>query len=116
MPPTVVVLLLAALTVLFISPPARAAGPEWFQMPTNLAVAPPARAFHGAVYDDLHGVVLVHGGVTGPNSLVRDTWSWDGQSWRSLTLQGPSVWAFAWAFDSDRGVAVLHGGLNISRL
>ncbi|MBM3879681.1 MAG: hypothetical protein FJ387_08170 [Verrucomicrobia bacterium] len=87
---------------------------EWFRVQTDLASSPPASAFHGMVYDSVRGVVLLHGGNPAPGSQsFTDTWAWDGTSWTRLTTQGPSVLGFGFAFDSDRGVAVvLHGGLG----
>jgi outer membrane protein assembly factor BamB len=84
---------------------------EWVQVQTPPASTPPDRAFHGMVYDSLHRVVLLHGGASSGDA-VRDTWAWDGENWVRLSQQGPAAFAFGWAFDSGRGVAVLHGGLG----
>lgn len=111
--PTLSVLLGATLALPFISPKVQAAGYQWSQVATNLASAPPARAFHNMVYDTVRGVTLMHGGVAEPNAPSKnDTWAWDGKTWTFLTNQGPGEFSAGFAFDSDRGVAVLHGGFG----
>lgn len=84
-----------------ILPPPRA---EWVQVQTDPASTPPARAFHGMVYDSERGVVLLHGGNPAPGfQNFTDTWAWDGTRWTRLTTQGPRVLGFGFAFDSNRG-------------
>ena len=86
---------------------------QWFQAAIPSASSPPARAFHGMVYDTVRGVTLLHGGGTEPGATVQtDTWAWDGRTWTLLTQQGPGEFAAGFAMDSDRGVAVLHGGFG----
>ncbi|MBM3879694.1 MAG: hypothetical protein FJ387_08235 [Verrucomicrobia bacterium] len=84
---------------------------QWFQVAAPPATKPRARAHHGMVYDPGRDVDLLHGGVS--SSVAEgDTWAWDGQNWVRLSQQGPTTFGFAFAFDSDRAVAVLHGGLG----
>jgi len=114
MRPTLALLLGTALAVQFISPNTQAADYQWFQVATNLAAAPPPRAFHSMVYDPVRGVTLMHGGVAEPGIPSKtDTWAWDGRAWTLLKLQqGPGEFGAGFAFDPDRGVAVLHGGFG----
>jgi len=113
LPPTMALLLWTALAAPFISPNARAATPEWFHVATNPPAALQERLFHGMVYDSVRGMTIMHGGLAG-GQVLADTWAWDGRNWTRLTQQGPATMAFSIAFDSDRGVAVLHGGFNSS--
>jgi len=107
-------LLGTALAVQFTSSNTQAADYQWFQVATN---GPPARLFHGMVYDSVRGVVLVHGGHPGTAGVsLDDTWAWDGKTWTLLATNGPDTMAFFFAFDSDRGVAVLHGGFGSTRV
>ncbi|MCP5524217.1 MAG: PD40 domain-containing protein [Verrucomicrobiales bacterium] len=86
---------------------------QWWQVAVTPAVAPSARIAPSMVYDSARGVTLVHGGGAEPGSPVKtDTWAWDGRTWKLLTQQGPGEFAAGFAFDPDRGVAVLHGGFG----
>ena len=65
-------------------------------------------------HDRLKQVILVNGGPDRggkPSQDPLEVWSWDGHVWRLLSNHGPSWrnWAAA-AYDSGRGVLVLHGG------
>jgi len=55
----------------------------------NMGAYPPARAIHGAVYDPERQRLFIAGGRNDRTNL-RDTWSWDGQTWRSH-LAAPSL-------------------------
>ncbi len=59
----------------------------------NIAVGstvPPARLFHGMVYDSERGVTTMYAGfdATGTGTSLGDIWDWDGQEW---TLRGPTL-------------------------
>jgi hypothetical protein len=107
-------LLAIIITAAIALPMAEAAEPSpgagWMQIPTDPAGTPVGQAYSRLVYDSVHNVVLLYGGRVGPTSLTTDTWAWDGQQWSHLSQEGPYSLAFALAFDSDRGVAVLYGG------
>jgi len=79
-------------------------GVDWtLAQPTN---APSARSQPGMALDSIRGVVVLFGG--GYNN---DTWEWDGTDWTQiLTPNAPSGRNCRLAFDSNRGVMVLHGG------
>jgi hypothetical protein len=77
--------------------------------------APSPRYAHSMVYDSVRKVIVLSGGVTGEGAgnyfYSGETWEYDGTVWTLRSIQGPSPRAgFAFAFDSARGVAVLHGG------
>ena len=88
--------------------------------PAPTTPAPPRPTFgawHQAVYDTRRGaVVVVNGGPeTGhPTDAPLETWAWDGTAWRAVApagADGPRWRNFAAvAYDTDRGVLVVHGG------
>ncbi len=77
-------------------------------------------AWHDLVYHERLGMtILVNGGPE--SGLAADAplelWSWNGSMWRQLESRGlPSVPSWrnfaSVAYDSDRGVILLHGGLQ----
>lgn len=59
-------------------------------------------------YDSLRNVVVMFA----MSSLgVLETWEWNGAQWVFRTSVGPSARNAALAFDSNRGMVVLFGGL-----
>lgn len=81
--------------------PARYQGQMWFDRARGRAVA-----FGGTSYG------FVPGG--GGTPLANDLWEYDGTDWRQRTVPiGPSGrYQHAVAYDRDRGVAVLYGGID----
>jgi len=68
-------------------------------------------------YDSERSVVVMFGGYYRDNQLgsqlLSDSWEWDGESWRQVSLEGPSARnSHAMAYDSTRGFVVLFGGYN----
>jgi hypothetical protein len=64
-------------------------------------------------------VVLVTGSagslVAGSAPTFLETWEWDGTSWTQIDEHGPPMRShFALAFDDERNVLVLHGGVGFS--
>ena len=90
-------------------------GVTWTQR--SPAAVPPARMFHAMAYDSARGVVVLFGGAPAGfpslGSLLNDTWEWDGANWAQRTPphSPPARCAYAMAYDSARGVAMLFGGL-----
>jgi hypothetical protein len=75
---------------------------------------PPARANHGAAYDEVTGCVLLFGGEDGKNQLG-DTWKWDGRAWQQVVTNGPtSRSSTSMVYDKARKRVVLFGGLSSS--
>ena len=76
-------------------------------------VGPGIRNAHAMVYDEQREVTVLFGGADA--SAVRgDTWTWDGDRWRSLDLNGPAPRTFpAFVWDAARGEAVLFGGRRV---
>jgi Galactose oxidase, central domain len=89
-------------------------GTAWTQVADN-GPAPtraPAMAFTGAA-------TVLFGGVattpTAADEVSRLSWEWDGDRWTLRQNMGPAPrWGHALAFDSDRGAAVLLGGVSVA--
>jgi uncharacterized protein YycO len=84
--------------------------------PVTTAHTPPARYAHGMVYDSLRHVMVLFGGDSSGSSRLNDTWEYNGSDWQLInTPQKPSGRinvASGLAYDSNRGRAVLFGGLT----
>lgn len=82
------------------------------------AVMPPARGLFSAALIEHRGEVVMFGGGgngPGPSGLWRDTWIYNGTTWRSYTGPGPSYrLGAAMCYDPLRGRAVLFGGTAAS--
>ena len=72
--------------------------------------APPRVARPGFVYDPVHRVTVLFGGVS-DDGVYPGTWEWNGSSWRERRVPGPSPRAnHGMVYDSRRHVMVLFGG------
>lgn len=74
---------------------------------------PSARYEHAMAYESQHARVVLFGGrETGPNNtILRDTWTWNGTTWMQVATTGPRArTSHAMAYDSQRGRIVLFGG------
>jgi len=87
-------------------------GSGWTERPQG-TTAPVGRYGHTMVYDAAAGAVVLFGGHLADGTLSDELWTWNGSEWTlaATTGSGPSPRAMqAMAFDSGRGVTVLHGG------
>jgi hypothetical protein len=86
-------------------------GSNWTMKPTTTK---PTSAGGAMVYDAARSQVVLAqwNGFTDASSAL-ETWIWDGSSWtkQSPATNPPPREAFAMAYDSTRGQAVLFGGL-----
>jgi hypothetical protein len=90
----------------------RLAGTEWAQV---TAATTPVRTVAAYGYDSARGRLVRFGGGAVPGEAARETWEFDGQSWRLASSEGPSRrFIPAMAYDPQRRVTVLFGGLNLS--
>src|SRR5207249_4755088 len=55
------------------------------------ANTPEPRRGQAMVYDASRRVVLLFGGYSGVNSLLQDTWSWNGTNWSLTAQSGPTA-------------------------
>src|SRR5262245_48819094 len=66
------------------------------------------------VFDSMRHELVLYGGFGGvpPQSAYQgDTWTWDGTTWTRRATGGPLPrYGHAMAFDSARGVVLMHGG------
>ncbi len=79
------------------------------------AHVPPARSRHAMAYDSARRRIVMFGGSSdyefSRNSVLGDTWEWDGQDWQGVSTTGPSPRAnISMAYDSVRRRTVLVGG------
>jgi hypothetical protein len=85
----------------------------------TVQVDPPTACDHLAMTESPVGgdpTVLLFGGQTVPADGLRpldETWTWEGGAWTKVAVTGPSARIHhAMAFDPDRNVVVLFGGLS----
>ncbi|MEQ1632063.1 MAG: kelch repeat-containing protein [Planctomycetota bacterium] len=82
------------------------------------ALSPPVLTGTSMAFDPLRGRVVLFGGnrfvmtQAGPRNISQaDTWEWDGTTWASVPIPGPSARSTsAMFFDSSLGKVVLFGG------
>lgn len=87
-------------------------GSAWMLRETNIS---PPTGSRRMVFDRTRNVAVLFGGVTnvnGQETLMNDTWEWDGNTWTAKTpLTTPQARAnHSLAFDSMRNRVVLFGG------
>ena len=90
---------------------------------SSVQTRPPDRADHAMAYSDQTEKVLLFGGADG-GQYYFDLWEWNGEAWSKLfpkratpPVKHPKARSrHAMAYDSARGVAVVFGGRNNTRL
>jgi hypothetical protein len=90
-------------------------GLDWLER--SPAAYPPPRWAHSMTWDARRRVTLLVGGAPGLDvlqPLPRDTWEWDGNTWRAPQLRpaAPGRILGGLTYDTGRGVAVLAGGAH----
>lgn len=89
-------------------------GQAWKQVGANGGPGP--RAGSAMAYDPKRKRVLLHGGAAdlGGNTILSDTWEWDGTSWQEIAeANGPPRAQHQMAYDEKRQVMVLFGGFDV---
>jgi len=72
---------------------------------------PIGRWLPAAAYDSQRGVLVVFGGQGSCDTMLSDTWEWDGTTWMVKNSQGPAARAgHQMVYDSARHLTVLFGG------
>lgn len=81
----------------------------WTQVATT---GPIARGDHAMAFDSVRGRTLLFGGRS--NSILGDTWEWDGASWlpQIAAPWPPARYRHAMVYDTQRQRTVLFGGTN----
>lgn len=90
-------------------------GNAWQMVHSGGPGTPDPRVLHEMVFDSARGRVVLFGGVDFAGNTRDDTWEWDGVSWQLVASGinspgGPRDFT-AMAYDANRGVTVLFGGL-----
>ena len=87
-------------------------GIAWTQVEET---GPSPRSSHLMAYDSFKKRVVLFGGLAavsgGGFADSKDTWEWDGESWRMVADTGPTARRDG-AMTSIGGVVILHGGLS----
>ena len=84
---------------------------DWTQV--SPPTSPSPRVWAQMDYDSAHGVSVLFGGSSDSGGgNLRDTWEWDGASWKQMSpaISPPAVAGGTMVYDSARGVSVLFGG------
>jgi hypothetical protein len=86
-------------------------GTTWTQVETaDASVGPAARA--SAALASLDGSLVLFGGVGATDTLLSDTWTWNGTTWTAVTNQGPTALGTspgAWSFAPSGNSLLLFG-------
>lgn len=95
------------------------AGGRWLRVPVaaDPTLRPVARSGHAMAFDSRRGRLVLFSGTTN-NSLLSDTWAWDGLRWTRLQSAAtpPRRLGGAMAYDARRDVMVLVGGRDLPTL
>ncbi|WP_242092953.1 Kelch repeat-containing protein [Aestuariivivens sediminicola] len=79
---------------------------------------PGARWGHVMIYDPVNKNMLLFGGTNKKGGeFLGDTWIWENNQWKQMTVSGPSARGFcAVTFDKVRRSIILHGGRGNNRV
>jgi hypothetical protein len=88
--------------------------PDLLMMDLRPPDVPAARYAAAAAYLPAPAsALIIHGGIGPDNTLLSDTWSWNGRSWTQLRSGDPPAGqAGCMAYDSRRGMIVHYGGFT----
>ena len=91
---------------------------EWDGAWRAVAEGGPGMRDHTAMaYDPERGVVVLFGGARPDQTLLADTWVWDGGTWREVEAEGPPARAtHRLVWDDRRKGLVLFGGWGVDGL
>lgn len=92
-------------------------GEDWNQSAVDPGAGPSPRANHAMAFDEARGVSVLFGGLiddSGTSLGSDETWLWDGTNWKlaSPTDRPTPRHGHAMAYDSERNVVVLFGGMD----
>lgn len=86
-------------------------GAQWAQ---KASTGPSPRTHTAMAYDSARNLIVLFGGVGKPNKIYadnKDTWTWDGSTWKELGRHGPAARnAHGMAYDIARRRVVMYGG------
>jgi hypothetical protein len=82
-------------------------------------ISPAARRFdnQGMAYDPRNATVVLFGGITGSDTVLGDTWTWNGKAktWTSHPVTGPSPRRAPLVYDDATGAVILFGGDDVNK-
>ncbi|MEM4337114.1 MAG: kelch repeat-containing protein [Candidatus Woesearchaeota archaeon] len=90
-------------------------GSSWTDVTSSVGSSPAKRQEHAMAFDSSRNVTVLFGGMTEIlGTHFNDTWEYDGSSWEqiSTTHTPPFRIRTAMAYDSNRKVVVMYGGLG----
>lgn len=74
---------------------------------------PSPRCGHAMAFDESMGLTILFGGISQFDSPLGDTWTFDGENWERIAIDGPARRRYAaFAYDPSLGGCVLHGGAH----
>jgi len=88
-------------------------GVKWSEIIS--ATHPSNRQEHALIYDKDRKILVFFGGWQSgtTNSYQKDTWEWNGQSWKEILKKGPSARStHSMVYDSKRKKIILFGGTD----
>lgn len=71
--------------------------------------APPARRFAAGAFDNARDRLIVYGGLVGRDTVLRDTWEFDGTSWTQVGQDGPDISGVELVVNQATGETLLTG-------
>jgi hypothetical protein len=94
-----------------------ASTPAWSQVDVCYAACtntPPARQTAAEAYDPATSQVVLFGGASSTNSILNDTWTWNGSTWAQQNpgTAPPARFGASLAYDAATKQLVLFGGYN----
>ena len=72
--------------------------------------SPPARILHELAFDPVRRLVILFGGVTENDTVLGDTWEWNGTTWRQGPSGPPARYLPSLRWNPERSKVVLTGG------
>ncbi len=87
------------------------AGRRWRQWKPGFGSRPEPRFGHAMAFDEESGMTVLFGGAADIDQSLRDTWLFDGNSWRRVSGPAPPARRYAaFGFDPYLRGCVLNGG------
>lgn len=85
---------------------------SWTFVADSGSLWPQARHNASMVFDEVNGVLFLHGGHLEYDNIFNDTWIWDGNEWAELYPQNPpsNYDYFAMEYNKKNGFIIKFGG------
>jgi hypothetical protein len=77
----------------------------------HIVNSPQPRTANAMAYDEARGITVMFGGFNSSGAPSRETWEWNGHSWRLRAVSGPAPrWGHGMVYDPERRRVLLFGG------